>query len=70
MNILQVFQIIIAVLLVASILLQNRGSSVGGIFGGGGEVFSVKRGAEKALFKATIILSVLFVGIALLGIKI
>ena len=49
-------------------MLQNRGSGLSGVFGGGGGGgFSVKRGAEKVLFKATIILSILFFGTAFLG---
>lgn len=48
-------------------MLQNRGSGLSGVFGGGGGSFSVKRGAEKVLFKFTIILSILFFGAGLLG---
>jgi len=55
-------QITISVLLAASILLQARGSSVGGAFGGGDEsaTFYTRRGSEKALFNATIVLGALF----------
>ena len=67
MKLLQISQIIIAILLIVAILLQNRGSGLSGVFGGGDNVYSVKRGAEKVLFHATIILSVLFFGIAFLG---
>ena len=64
---LQIIQITIAILLMLSILLQNRGAGLSGVFGGGGDVFRTKRGLEKTLFKATIILSVLFFGIAFAG---
>lgn len=61
-NILNIVQIVIAVLLVIAILLQQRGTGVGGAFGGGGgEVYFKKRGAEKTIFIATIVLSVLFI---------
>lgn len=67
MKILNIIQIISAILLVAAILLQNRGASVGGVFGGEGAVFQTKRGVEKKLFILTIILSIIFLGIALLN---
>lgn len=61
-TILPYLQLALAVLLIASVLLQTRGSSVGGAFGGdnAGTTFYTRRGAEKVLFQATIVLSVLF----------
>ncbi len=56
--------ITVSILLVASILLQQRGSGLGAAFGGEGNVFRTKRGLEKGLFYATIALSCLFFGIA------
>ncbi|MFH1745170.1 MAG: preprotein translocase subunit SecG [bacterium] len=67
---LQIIQIIIAVLLSISILLQSKGAGLSGVFGGGGNVFSTKRGAEKKLFTATIILSVLFFAMSLVSLVI
>jgi protein translocase SecG subunit len=62
-------QIILSVLLVASILLQQRGSSLGGAFGGDNfsSAFHKRRGAELFLFKFTIGISVLFVLTTLLA---
>lgn len=61
-NILLILQIILSVLLIISILLQVRGSGLGNIFGGvGGEFYRSKRGIENFLYKATIILSIMFV---------
>lgn len=57
---LQIAQIIIAVLLITVILMQSKGSGLGSAFGGSSAVYSTKRGAEKKLFFATIILSALF----------
>jgi protein translocase SecG subunit len=56
-------QIILAVLLIASILLQQRGSSLGGAFGGDNfsSAFHKRRGAELFLFKFSIGIAVLFV---------
>lgn len=57
--------IIISILLITAVILQNRGAGVGGIFGGEGGVYRTKRGAEKLLYNATIVLAVLFFGVAL-----
>lgn len=65
MKYLNIIQIVVAVLLMIAILLQNRGASVGGVFGGEGAVFQTKRGVEKKLFILTIILSIIFLGTAL-----
>ncbi|MFA6394106.1 MAG: preprotein translocase subunit SecG [Patescibacteria group bacterium] len=65
MKYLQIAQPIIAILLIVSILLQNRESGLSGVFGGGGTVFRTKRGLEKILFIATIVLVVIFIGISL-----
>ncbi len=45
--------------------MQNRGSGVSGVFGGEGNVYRTKRGAEKFLFYATIVLAILLFGVAL-----
>ena len=58
-------QIVLAVLLVAGILLQARGTGLGAAFGGGGNVYRTKRGAEKKLFQLTIVLAILFFGVSL-----
>ncbi len=60
-------QIVIGVLLVISIILQTRGSTVGIAFGGSGESYRSKRGLEKLLFYATIVLAVLFASISILS---
>lgn len=52
--------IILAVALVASILMQVRGAGLGSVFGGTGTVFKTKRGIERLLFNATIIIATLF----------
>lgn len=67
MNIFTIFQIIISVLLVVTVVLQSRGSDAGLAFGGGGETFRSKRGLEKVLFYTTIILAVLFAANSILA---
>lgn len=55
-------QITLAILLISAILLQQRGSSIGGAFGGDNysSSFQKRRGAELFLFKFTIGIAVLF----------
>ncbi len=55
--------IIVAILLIISILLQQRGSGLGAAFGGEGNVYMAKRGAEKVIFGASIVLAILFLGL-------
>lgn len=62
---LQIAQIIIAALLMLAILSQSRGAGLSGVFGGAGNIYRTKRGVEKKLFIATIILAVLFLSISL-----
>lgn len=64
-NILNIIQIVIAALLIAAILLQQRGTGLSASFGGEGGVYFKKRGAEKVIFIATIVLAVLFIASAL-----
>lgn len=64
---LTIAQVITSVLLIVSILLQQRGSSLGAAFGGESTVFRTKRGIEKKLFIATIVLGCIFVGLAIVG---
>ncbi|MBP9759857.1 MAG: preprotein translocase subunit SecG [Candidatus Pacebacteria bacterium] len=62
LSLLPIVQVILAVLLITAILLQARGSSVGGAFGGGdgGSTFYTRRGGEKVLFNATIVIGILY----------
>ncbi|GMQ95155.1 MAG: hypothetical protein BMS9Abin13_267 [Patescibacteria group bacterium] len=54
---------VLAVILVAIILLQQSSAGVGGAFGGGdgGAINHTRRGFEKILFRATIIVAILFI---------
>lgn len=63
-------QIILSVLLIAAILLQQRGSSLGGAFGGDNfsSAFHKRRGAELFLFKFSVGTAILFVLSAFLNI--
>lgn len=59
-------QIGVAVLLVACILLQQRGTALGSSFGGGeGTFFATRRGIQQKLYGATIVLGILFIALSL-----
>ena len=58
-------QIGLSMLLIAAILLQQRGTGLSSTFGGGSFEYSTKRGAEKILCWSTIVLAVLFIGVSI-----
>ncbi|MFA6227223.1 MAG: preprotein translocase subunit SecG [Candidatus Paceibacterota bacterium] len=56
-------QIILAILIIALVLMQRSEAGVGGSFGGGdnwNSAHHTRRGFEKFLFNATIIVGILF----------
>ena len=60
-------QLIVSVALTFAVLLQSRGSGLGGTFGGDSAVYRSRRGIERTLFRLTIGLAVLFVLFSLLN---
>lgn len=69
-SILQIATIISGILMTASILLQQRGASLGAGFGSSGELYTTRRGLDKNLFEATIVLAAVFVLSILAGLLI
>lgn len=66
LTVLSVVEIIISILLIIAIVMQQRGSGLGTMFGGsGGESYRSKRGAEAVLFNATVFLISLFIVVGL-----
>jgi preprotein translocase subunit SecG len=61
----KIAQIVVAIALMVAILMQNRGAGLGGVFGGSGGVYLTKRGLEKKLFIATIVLAAIFLLLSL-----
>lgn len=62
-GILPYLQIISAILLTVTILLQQSDASLGAVFGGGDSdagIRHTRRGFERTLFKASIVLAILF----------
>ena len=60
-SILQFITLITGILMILCILLQQRGASLGAGFGSSGELYTTRRGLDKSLFDATIVLAVVFV---------
>ncbi len=62
-------EITLSLLLIVGIVLQQRGANLGGAFGGDNfaSTFYKRRGAEKFLFIATIVIAILFVLAAVAG---
>jgi protein translocase SecG subunit len=64
--IIAIIQIILSVAIITLILLQERSSGMSGLLGGDSSgYYQARRGMEKMVFYATIILSVAFVGLAI-----
>lgn len=59
-----VFQVIVAVLLTVSILLQSRGTGLGASFGGDGGSYYSKRGFEKFLLWSAVVLTIAFIALS------
>lgn len=67
---LNILQIAISVILIVVVLLQVKGSGFGAALGGmsGGSVYRTKRGLERTLFQATILLVITFILISFLSV--
>jgi len=66
-TILTIIMIGSSTLMVISILLQQRGATLGAGFGSSGELYTTRRGIDKNLFEVTIVLAVIFILSILVG---
>ncbi len=64
-TILKIGEIVLSALLIGAVLIQARGTGLGEAFGGSGNVYQTKRGVEKVVFRGTIVIAVLFFGVAI-----
>lgn len=69
-TILQIVMIGSAVLMIISVLLQQRGATLGAGFGSSGELYTARRGVDKNLFEVTIVFAVIFILSILVGLLI
>jgi protein translocase SecG subunit len=60
-------QLAVSVLLIVSILFQQRGTAMGSAFGQQEGAYGTRRGIQKNLFKTTIVLGALFIILAFLN---
>ncbi|TMB63321.1 MAG: preprotein translocase subunit SecG [Chloroflexi bacterium] len=67
MDLLQIAQIVIAVAVASSILLQARGTGLSSTFGGESTAYRSRRGLERTLFRLTVVLIAVYVVISILG---
>lgn len=61
-------QILVSLFLMATIILQAKGA--GGVFGGQASVYQTRRGLEKTLFQLTIVLTIIFLAISIVSVKV
>lgn len=66
-KIIRIIELIVAILLVVSILMQNRGAGLSSTFGGDMGGYYNKRGFEKFLVYLTVILSSLFIILSIIS---
>lgn len=66
-KILIILQVILGILLMAAILVQARGASLGEAFGGSSAFYGTRRGSERTLFLITAVIASLFVLTALVS---
>lgn len=59
---------IVAIALIVVLLLQARGSG-SSLFGEASSTFRSRRGVEQLLFRFTIVLAVIFVGVAIANVR-
>ena len=66
-----VLQIVVSTILITVVLLQVKGSGFGAALGGmsGGSVYRTKRGLERTLFQATILLIIVFIFVSFLSVQ-
>jgi preprotein translocase subunit SecG len=62
-----IIQTIVSILIIIFIILQQRGTALGSAFGGGGEVYSTRRGIQKNLLWATIALTIVFIALSVVN---
>lgn len=68
-NWLNLGQILVSVALIVVVLLQAKGAGLGTGMGGAAQSFRTRRGLEKTLFQATIVLVIVFLAMSAWSVK-
>jgi protein translocase SecG subunit len=63
---LAIAQIIIGIILIALVLLQQRGGGMGVLGGTSSQFYGTRRGLEKTIFVFTVILGALFIALSVI----
>lgn len=66
-NLLLLAQILVSIVLIALILLQQRGTALGSAFGQESGFYGTLRGVQKKIFWLTVVFGALFIALALLN---
>lgn len=69
-DVLRVVIVLTGAIMVLFILLQARGATLGAGFGSSGELYTTRRGLDKSLYEATIVLATIFILAILAGLLI
>jgi preprotein translocase subunit SecG len=64
---LQIATVASAILMIVSVLLQQRGATLGAGFGASGELYTTRRGIDKNLFEVSVVFAVIFILSILVG---
>ncbi len=68
MNIITILQVAVSAIIIVLVLLQERGAGASGLFGNSEAGFyETRRGLERGIFIATIVLVVVFAGLSILN---
>ena len=62
---LNIIQILVSVALIVLLILQSKGGSLSRMFGAETSISRTRRGIEKFIFGATIVLAILFIAVSL-----
>ena len=68
-SVMNVFQIVVAIVLIMVILMQVKGQGTG-LFGGAESSYRTRRGLEKALFQFTIFLVGVFIITSIISVRV
>ena len=64
-NYLALIQLVLSALIIVLILLQERSAGLSGLMGGDSGFYQTRRGLEKVIFIATIVLAVIFTALTI-----
>ena len=65
---LYIVQIFVSIVLIGVLLLQARGSGFSATFSSDSSIYRTRRGVEKTLFNATIVLAIVFVVVSIISV--